>query len=240
MRPRTKKTIRNVVIAVVVLALILALWLKLANVAPYKDEIARQVSAATGYDLSITGDISIKLLPLSLQVTDMHLRNPEGFSETDFMYVPKCRAGLKLLPLISRNYVVKDITLDGMVLHLERNRHGAANWDFGGDAANHKPQIAQMILGFAFNELKVKNGRVVYRDVSPFSGSTFTMEELELRAGPFNSQHNRLNFELKAKGQNIPMNMQGYTTETLSQILNSNWPYTVQLHFISNSFGLAR
>lgn len=240
MQPKTKKTVRNVVIVVVAVVLILALWLKLANVAPYKNEIVRQISAATGYEVVVAGDIGIKLIPLSVKITDVHLRNPAGFSETDFAYVPECRAGLKLLPLISRNYVVKDLTLDGLVLQLERNQEGVANWDFGGEVTNRKPQIAQMILGFSFNDLKVKNGLVVYRNLSAFGGSTFNMEELELRAGPFSDPLNRLNFELTAKGQNIPMNMQGYTTETLSQILNSNWPYEVQLHFINNSFGIAR
>lgn len=238
MQPKTKKTLYIVIGVVVAVALILALWLKLANVAPLRPLIEERISTATGYEMSISGKLSIKLLPLSLRITEMHLRNPGNFEAADLLYVPECRVGLKLLPLIGRDFVVKDITLDGMEAQLERNRERLANWDFGADDNNHKAQIGQMLLGFAFNELKVKNGRVVYRD--SFGGGTFTMEDMELRAGPFSAPENRLNFELKSKAQkNIPMNLQGYTTETLAQILNSNWPDEVQLHFINNTFGMS-
>lgn len=238
MQPKTKKTIYIVIGVVVAVVLILALWLKFTNVAPFKPMIERQISDAASYEMSIDGEVDLKLIPLSLRITDMHLRNPAGFTETDLMYVPECRVGLKLMPLIGRNFVVKDIKLIGMTAQLERNRDRQANWDFGNDDDNRKPQIGQMILDLPFNNLVVENGRIVYRDA--IGGSVFTMEEVELRAGPFSAPDNRLNFEFRAKAQRIPLNMQGYTTESLTQILHSNWPYAVQLHFINNSFGTSQ
>lgn len=236
MRPKTKKTVHIIIGVVVVIALILALWIKLVSVVQYKQVIEEQISAATGYEMIIDGGLSIKLVPLSLRITKIHLRNPAGFAETDLIYVPECRAGLKLLPLIGRNFVVKDITLSGMEAWLERDQERQANWDFGDGEGSRKPQIGQMLLSFPFNNLKVEKGRIMYRDY----GGTFTMEEVELRAGSFSAPDNRLNFEFKAKAQNIPINMRGYLTETLTQVLHSNWPYETQLHFINNTFSASQ
>lgn len=251
MQAQTKKTLRIAGVVVVVAILILALWLKIANVAQFKTQIEAQISAATGYELIIAGDMRIKLVPLAISIKEIHLRNPADFagSAPDFMYVSECRAGLRLMPLIFRNFEVTDIKLDGLALNLERNADNRANWDFGtvvssnnavGDNANmgNKPLIGQMLLQFPFNEALVVNGTINYTDRRGFSGGTFNMDNVELRAGPFSNAQNRLNFEFNARANKIPIKMSGYTTESLEQILNSNWPYAVQLHFMETSPGI--
>lgn len=249
MQAKTKKTLGIVAGVVVVVILILALWLKFTNVVQYKFAIEEQISTATGYPFVIEGDMGIKLLPLSVSIKELHLRNPAGFEALDFMYVPECRVGVKLMPLIMRNFVVKDITLNDLVLNLERNSNGQANWDFGPSGAGasgsqgnagsaNKALIGQMILDFPFSYLKVDNGSVTYIDKRGFSGGVFNLQEMELNAGPFLSARERLNFAFTAKMNKLPVKMSGYTTESLGQILDSNWPYEVQLHFIETSPGL--
>lgn len=235
MTPETKNRRRIIIIAVVAAALILTLWLKLINVNQLKPLLEEQVTAATGYEMSLDGVFRLKLLPLGIDMSEVHLRNPAGFQATDLMYVPKCRVGLKLRPLIGRRLVPADITLNGIQLQLERNSARQANWDFTDDA--HKLKIGQMLLGCPFNNLNVENGRIVYRDVD---GSEFVMENVALKAGSFAAPDSRVNFEFKAKAENIPFNRQGYTAETLSRILHGNWPYAVQLHFINKTMGMSQ
>lgn len=233
MTPKTKNRPQLIIAVVVAAALILMLWLKLISVAQLKPLIEEQITAATGYEMAVDGVFKLKLFPLSIDMSEVHLRNPAGFYSADFMYVPKCRVGLKLLPLIGRRFVPTDITLNGMQLQLERNSARQANWDFGSDA--NKLKIGQLLFDCPFNNLNVENGRIIYLDVSEF-----IMEDVALKADSFAKPDSRINFEFKAKAEKIPFNMQGYTAETLSRILHGNWPYAVQLHFINKTMGMSQ
>lgn len=239
---QNKKPWLKIAVAIVVVILVLAAWLKLAGVAHYKNLIQETVSAATGCELVIEGDVKIKLWPLSVSVQKARLRNPAEFSGlgADLAYVDEALAGLKLVPLITRNFVFKDITLKGLNLNLGYNKSDRANWNLGladtetkpvnfEDAFN-RPALSAMFSGISFNQLKVYGGRVVYKDLRPFGG-VFEMDAVELSAGPFNNLNARLNFEFSAKTKNVPLKMRGYTTNTLAQILNADWP-RVQLNFI--------
>lgn len=232
MGPKTKNKLHIIIAVVIAVVLILVLWLKLISVAQLKPLLEEQITAATGYEMSIEGTVRLKLFPLAIDISGMHLRNPSSFSATDFMYVPKCRVGLKLLPLIGKRFVPKNITLNGMQLQLEHNSARQANWDFGNDT--YKLQIGQMILNCPFNNLNLENGRIIYRNID---NKEFIMEAVTLKAGTFTAPDSRVNFEFKAKVENVPLNMQGYTIETLTQILDSNWPSSVQFHFINKTLG---
>lgn len=233
---------------VVIIVLVLAVWLKLTNVYRYKFIIEDAVSAATGYELAIEGDLKIKLWPLGASLTQVHLRNPEGFEElgSDLAYIEEVRAGLKFIPLITRKFVFKDITLNGFSLNIGRSELGQANWDFGLQsdpkpflATNddpdtyNRPALSVLVFNAGFDRLMVKNGHVLYKDLLPFGGG-FELTEVELEAGPFNNAQSRLNFEFSAKTKNLPVKVRGYTTDTLAQILNENWA-KVQLHFIETA-----
>lgn len=250
-----KKSVKKVawiIIAVVVVVFVL-LWARfnlLSNAGQYRYEVERMVSAATGYNLVINGEMKLRWPALAIVITDMRLQNPADFADLppDFLVAPKVKASLKFWPALTGNYVVEDITFEDMTLNLLYNRYGRANWNFGivddanrgmfGDAANTmKQEVGGLILSLPFEAFKVKNGQVHYRDARP-SGGSYNLTEVDAVVWPFNNAQSRLNFEFKAKTNNLPLRMKGYLVAPLRDVLESDWPYGVELYFIERQFGL--
>ena len=96
----------------------------------YKGEITAKVKEATGRELTIGGDINLTFFPwLGAEVSEIVLGNAAGFSEPTFARIDKIQVRVKLLPLLSKNLEMDTVTVDGLVLNLERTKDGTSNWD---------------------------------------------------------------------------------------------------------------
>lgn len=249
---KSVKKVAKIVIAVVVVVFVL-LWARfnlLGNAEQYRYEVERLVSEATGYNLTVNGEMKLRWPGLAIVMTDMRLQNPPDFADLqpDFLVVPKIKASLKFWPALAGRYVVKNITFEDMTLNLLYNRYGRANWNFGivtdanrgifGDAAdNMKARVGGLILSMPFEVFKVENGSINYTDARPGGGS-YKLAEADVVVWPFNSAQSRLNFEFKAKMNNLPLRVKGYLVAPLGDIFASDWPYGVELYFIERKFGL--
>ncbi|MES2985048.1 MAG: AsmA family protein [Pseudomonadota bacterium] len=101
-----------------------------------KAQLVAQVKNATGRELIIKGDASLKIFPtIAVSVQDVTLGNPQGFSGAYFVHIDTLKTGAALKPLLSKRLSITGITVEGMDLKLEENANGAKNWDF----ANAKP-----------------------------------------------------------------------------------------------------
>jgi AsmA protein len=100
------------------------------NLQKYKPEIENQVTKATGRPFSIGGDLRLSLFPWAgLTFSDLHLGNPPGFGEKEFLRVKSFDVRAKLIPLLFRELEVQRFVIDGLKVVLERNKQGRGNWE---------------------------------------------------------------------------------------------------------------
>jgi AsmA protein len=153
-----------------------------------KDELVAQVRNATGRDLSIQGKVSVSAFPsLSVQVSNVALSSPAGFSSKDLVRLGALDVRLKLLPVLSGRVEVDSFVLIDPTITLEVDRNGKANWVFDapdGKNAAPKPAAKQgepaagaspaAIPEISLGDVRIANGRLIYID-----GPAKTREEVE-------------------------------------------------------------
>ena len=112
------------------------------DVQKYKPIVEKKVAEATGRPFVLDGNLSLSLFPWAgLAFSDLHLGNPPGFKEKDFVTVKSFEVRVKLLPLISKDIQVKRFILVGPYIVLERNKEGRANWEgIGKPSAGAQPK----------------------------------------------------------------------------------------------------
>ncbi|MBT5267655.1 MAG: AsmA family protein, partial [Rhodospirillaceae bacterium] len=106
----------------------------------YKPEIAEAVSENTGRQLSIDGDISLRILPApSLSVANVRLGNPKGApggaSDGTFAKLESLQVHVALGPLLGGKIQVASVTLVKPEISLEVLPDGSGNWDFQATAS---------------------------------------------------------------------------------------------------------
>lgn len=156
----------------------------------YKAEIEKIVKDKTGRALKIEGDLNLYIFPwLGVSTGKMLLSNVSGFAKKPFAVIDKADIKVKLLPLFFQQIEVSTIVLNGLELHLEKNKQGFNNWDFSVAKATknsfvatkqahyNKTIKAQMIqprpaikalpldlAGIKINSLVIENSQVSWND----------------------------------------------------------------------------
>ena len=157
----------------------------------YKDDIIHLVKQHTGRDLKIDGKISLSFFPwIGAELPALELSNAPGFDKKPFAQVKQAGIAIKLLPLLRRQIVVKQVTLDGLRLHLAKNRAGVTNWDdMTGAKTAAKPAQPQAtsggasaaLGGAAIGGVHIRDAEVTWNDQA--SGDTYSVKKLELKTG---------------------------------------------------------
>lgn len=119
-------------LAVLVLIVILGLvaLLVLVNPNQFKPLFIEQTKKKTGLELVIDGDISWQFFPsLGFELGKTELKNPEGFSQANLLKVDKVGVDISVMPLLSHQLEMGNITLNGAELNLETLPDGRRNID---------------------------------------------------------------------------------------------------------------
>ncbi len=165
---------------VVLLIAALILIPRFVDIHRYKPIIEQQVTKATGRPFSVGDDLHFSLFPYAgISFSDLHLGNPPGFEEKDFVFVKSFVVRVKFLPLLFRDVQVKRFMLGGARLVLETNKDGRVNWKFntkaGSGISGETPRHVKIpkqgeagkwidLKAFTLGELAVKDGSVIWVD----------------------------------------------------------------------------
>ena len=163
-------------IVIVIAALILIPMF--VDIQKYKPQIEEQVAKATGRTFTLGGDLNLSLFPwASLSFSDLHLGNPAGFEEKDFVTVESFDARVKLLPLLFKDIQVKRFVLKGARIVLETIKDGRSGWEFKAKApadvspkpapeikkpVEVKPMEGLALKALAVGEFSVTDGSVLW------------------------------------------------------------------------------
>lgn len=128
---------------------------------------ADQVKAATGRELRVSGRISPSFYPvLGVETGAVALANAEWGKAPAIVSAAGVKIGVELLPLLSGEIRVKEISLLDPIVSLEVNEAGKGNWVFDTppSAAPSSNGGGAGLDGVSIAELGVKNGAFRYSD----------------------------------------------------------------------------
>lgn len=156
-------------ILIVVIAAIIIPFLIPESV--YRDRAQIAASENLGREVSLAGDVSLRLLPsVQIQARNVSIANEEGFGDTAFAEMAEMRVGVQLWPLLSRNIVIDEFVLVDPVIRLEQ-RGNRNNWSLGPDTGVDAP--ASSTEGFvrrpgalpfeaSLGDIRIENGFISY------------------------------------------------------------------------------
>ncbi|MDR2868867.1 MAG: AsmA family protein, partial [Deferribacteraceae bacterium] len=129
-----KKFVKIALIALgsLILLLILAVIIlpMIIDVNSFKPQITKIVSDQTGRELTIDGDIKLRVLPrLSIDLTGIRFTNAEGFEPENMASIGHASFGVALFPLLSKEIRVTRIILEDTELYYAVNAEGVTNID---------------------------------------------------------------------------------------------------------------
>lgn len=190
-----KKTLKILAIALGSLVALLVVGVVVVSLTfdpnKYKNDIIQIVKQQTGRDLKIDGKISLSFFPwIGAELPALQLSNAPGFGKKPFAEVKQAGVAVKLLPLLRKEIVVKQVTLDGLRLRLAKNRAGVTNLD---DLTGAKPAAKPAetpaaagapaaIGGVAIGSVRIRDAEVTWDDQA--SGATYGVKNLALMTGP--------------------------------------------------------
>lgn len=166
----------------------------------YKDEIRALARDKAGLELNIDGDIGWSLFPwLGLELHDTTLASVRT-PQQPFANLRMLGLSVRVMPLLSREVQMSDITLNGLNLTLARDENGRGNWEGVGQPAGGETQPGDASpaeqpeasadeqqtdgrrpLQLDIDSLTISDARVSYHDAR--SGQQFSAEGIELTTG---------------------------------------------------------
>jgi AsmA protein len=147
------------------------------DIQKYKPRIETEVAKATGRTFMLGGDLNLSLFPWArLSFSDLHLGNPAGFEEKDFVSIESFDVRVKLLPLLFKDIQVKRFILKGTRIVLETSKDGRVSWEFRKKSLDDvsssktkksvdaKPAEGFFLKALAVGEFSITDGAVIWLD----------------------------------------------------------------------------
>ncbi len=159
--------------SIVSLAVAVYVILSSYNYNGLKPEITRAVKDDTGRELTLGGDISLKIgFTPALVVKDVSFQNAPWGSQPNLAKIKRFEIKVRLLPLLSRRIDVKRLILIEPEILFETDVSGKSNLAFETpkkqDLTQGKDETKAggdwKLLALTFNELQIEKGRITYID----------------------------------------------------------------------------
>ncbi len=159
--------------AIVLLVVAIYVILSSYNYNSLKPEITRAVKDDTGRELTLGGDISLKIgFTPALVVKSVSFQNASWGSQPELAKIKRFEIKVRLLPLLSRRIEVKRLILIEPEILFETDTSGKSNLAFETtkkqDLAKGKEETKAggnwKLSALTFNELQIEKGRITYID----------------------------------------------------------------------------
>lgn len=194
-----------IILAALMVVLVIAIILApmMISFDKLKPTIEDEASKILNRPVTLGGEVSPSVFPwVGISLSDIHLGNPPGFKEKDFVSVGLFEVRVKLLPLLTslfseieiKRFVVKD-----PLIVLEKNTQGQSNLDGLGKSSTPAEQPAAKpkqspatpaegtaalpIKSFEANEFTITNARLLVID--EVAGSRHEIKDLNLALTDF-------------------------------------------------------
>ncbi|HET9350062.1 MAG TPA: AsmA family protein, partial [Burkholderiales bacterium] len=176
----------------------------------YKGEIERLAKEQTGRTLRIKGDIELAFWP-SLGAEVSGVTFSEKGSEQNFLSFDSAHASVKLMPLLSGQYVVDTVSLSGFKARIVKDKDGRFNFsdlvEQGGKppAAEKKPKDEKSApVVFDIGGVSIERASISYIDLQ--AGQEYVLEDLKLKTGRIaQNAEGKLEFATLAKRKTPPL-----------------------------------
>jgi len=159
------RKVRNILIAVGIVIVILAIVPFLIPVNQFKPTIEAKASAALGRQVQM-GNLSLSLFTGSLSADNLAVADDPKFGQTPFLTAKAVRVGVAMMPLIfSRALNITSVTIKDPQVTLLHNPAGQWNYSsIGGtaaNAANNQAQQNNSSSELSVEKLSLENGTIV-------------------------------------------------------------------------------
>lgn len=177
----------------------------------YKEQIITQVKTASGYNIDITGDLSLSLLPFpKLKIEGLVVEAPTKVKFENLLQMKSAEVSVQLAPLLQKNIAVDKVTLIEPVIHVEMFKDGNSSWmtqkmkaansvvKMSGEkgARFAKTATSNALNSIALKRVEIENGRLTFVDHN--KDATHKVQNI--------------NIGLNARTLNGPYNVQGDLT----------------------------
>ena len=152
-------------LAAALLGLIAIYWMIDPNAV--RLSVEKQIRAATGLDLKVSGDVRVSIFPgsaITLRQVGLKGASSRGSGIADEpLTVEELTANLRLLPLLMRRYEIADVTLQNPRINVNRDADGRSNWSAIVEtlARSIKPGVDSPV---SFSEIRIKDGVLAYQN----------------------------------------------------------------------------
>ena len=117
----------GIVILFIAVLLVIPLFV---DIEKFKPQIEDRVTQATGRPFALKGNLDLSLFPWAgLSLSDLHLGNPPGFEEKDFIAINSFEVRVKLIPLLFKDIQVKRFIIKEPRIVLIKGKNGRTNWE---------------------------------------------------------------------------------------------------------------
>src|SRR5215472_15028056 len=152
---------------VVLLLVAVAIAIRSVDVREFVAPLQQHVKAATGRDLAIRGDISLKVgLEPKLVIDDVALSNASWAKQPQMISAKQLEAQIALLPLLRKRFEVVSFKLVSPAIDLETDSRGNSNWEFPALAASPRTGTPApsggTLSAFAAGDLSISDGALTY------------------------------------------------------------------------------
>ena len=153
----------------------------------YKPQIVDLVRERTGRTLTMDGKIGLTFFPrIGAEVEKVALSGPKGAGT--FAKIDEARVAIALLPLLSKQVIVDQVTLSGLAVDLVRFKDGRTNFDdlLGekkpADKPAPKPEApAGQPLAIDIGGISLRNANIGWRDEG--DGTDVRLSSVNLKTG---------------------------------------------------------
>jgi AsmA protein len=184
MRWRRKLLIVACAVAALLIAAI-GIFIGTFNPDSWKPLIQREVTRATGRELSLNGPISLNwsLVP-TIEARDVALANIEGGSRPQMVTAQSIKVKLALLPLLSHRIEIPQLVVLKPDIVVETTQDGRSNWVFTEPAATNATPAQSVAPGrsmdIAVKSVKVEDGTLTWHNAGTGQHVTVALNSFNL------------------------------------------------------------